>query len=131
MGDMIYRRLGRSGLQVSVLSFGSWVSFGPQIDVGKAVDCLAAAHEAGCHSDDPAEAHAGAEPGRTPGPASDHAAWPRRSTPLPPPVPQALGGPVGGRREAVVLGGAGNQRAGHGITLVTWRRTKRSGALAD
>ena len=38
MADMIYRRLGRSGLQVSVLSFGSWVSFGPQIDVGKAVD---------------------------------------------------------------------------------------------
>ena len=26
--DMSYRRLGRSGLKVSVLSFGSWVSFG-------------------------------------------------------------------------------------------------------
>ena len=30
--DMEYRRLGRSGLQVSVLSFGSWVTFGPQLD---------------------------------------------------------------------------------------------------
>jgi len=30
--DMQYRRLGRSGLQVSVLSFGSWVTFGPQLD---------------------------------------------------------------------------------------------------
>src|SRR3546814_6794383 len=33
---MEHRRLGRSGLQVSVLSFGSWVSFGSQLDVGKA-----------------------------------------------------------------------------------------------
>ena len=30
--DMEYRRLGRSGLQVSAL-FGSWVSFGNQLDV--------------------------------------------------------------------------------------------------
>ena len=30
---MEHRRLGRSGLKVSVLSFGSWVSFGPQLDV--------------------------------------------------------------------------------------------------
>ena len=34
--DMTYRRLGRSGLKVSVLSFGSWVSFGPQLDAGRA-----------------------------------------------------------------------------------------------
>jgi aryl-alcohol dehydrogenase-like predicted oxidoreductase len=27
---MTYRRLGRSGLKVSVLSFGSWVTFGPR-----------------------------------------------------------------------------------------------------
>jgi hypothetical protein len=29
---MIYRRLGKSGLQVSALSFGSWITFGKQID---------------------------------------------------------------------------------------------------
>ena len=29
---MEYRRLGRSGLKVSLLSFGSWVTFGPQVD---------------------------------------------------------------------------------------------------
>jgi aryl-alcohol dehydrogenase-like predicted oxidoreductase len=29
--EMEYRRLGRSGLKVSVLSFGSWVTFGPQL----------------------------------------------------------------------------------------------------
>ncbi len=37
---MQYRRLGRSGLQVSVLSFGSWVTFGTQVDTGLARDCL-------------------------------------------------------------------------------------------
>ena len=36
MTDMEYRRLGRSGLQVSVLSFGSWVTFGTQLDTGLA-----------------------------------------------------------------------------------------------
>ena len=34
MADMEYRRLGRSGLKVSVLSFGSWVTFGTQVDTG-------------------------------------------------------------------------------------------------
>ncbi len=38
---MPLRRLGRSGLQVSALSFGSWVTFGSQVDVGLAKDCLA------------------------------------------------------------------------------------------
>ena len=33
---MEYRRLGRSGLKVSVLSFGCWVTFGPQLDTGLA-----------------------------------------------------------------------------------------------
>ena len=45
--DMEYRRLGRSGLKVSVLSFGSWVTFGPQLSGTLAVDCLSAAYEAG------------------------------------------------------------------------------------
>ena len=40
--DMPYRRLGRSGLKVSTLSFGSWVTFGNQLDTGLAKECLAA-----------------------------------------------------------------------------------------
>ena len=76
---MTYRRLGRSGLQVSVLSFGSWVSFGPQIDVGKAVDCLAAAHDAGCNFYDNAEAYAGGESERIMGQAFDKLGWARDS----------------------------------------------------
>ena len=35
---MEYRRLGKSGLQVSALSFGSWVTFSNQVDVDKAVE---------------------------------------------------------------------------------------------
>ena len=57
--DMEYRRLGRSGLKVSVLSFGSWVTFGPQLDTGLAADCMAAAREAGVNFFDNAEAYAG------------------------------------------------------------------------
>ncbi len=79
MGEMTYRRLGRSGLQVSVLSFGSWVSFGPQIDVGKAVDCLAAAEAAGCNFYDNAEAYAGGESERIMGQAFDKLGWDRDS----------------------------------------------------
>ena len=45
--QMPYRRLGRSGLKVSVLSFGSWVTFKDQLDVEQAVDCLGAAYDAG------------------------------------------------------------------------------------
>ena len=45
--SMPYRRLGRSGLKVSLLSFGSWVSFGTQVDDDLAVRCLAAAREGG------------------------------------------------------------------------------------
>jgi aryl-alcohol dehydrogenase-like predicted oxidoreductase len=40
---------------VSVLSFGSWVSFGPQLDVGRARDCPAAAYEAGVNFFDNAD----------------------------------------------------------------------------
>ena len=38
--DMEYRRLGKSGLQVSALSFGSWVTFGAQIGDNVFVACL-------------------------------------------------------------------------------------------
>ena len=79
MAEMIYRRLGRSGLQVSVLSFGSWVSFGPQIDVNKAVDCLAAAQAAGCNFYDNAEAYAAGESERIMGQAFEKLGWDRES----------------------------------------------------
>lgn len=42
---MRYRRLGRSGLQVSELSLGSWVTYHNQVNVDAAVEMMAAAHE--------------------------------------------------------------------------------------
>lgn len=56
---MEYRRLGKSGVQVSALSFGSWVTFGAQIDAGTAGQCMKAAYDAGVNFFDNAEAYAG------------------------------------------------------------------------
>jgi voltage-dependent potassium channel beta subunit len=57
--DMPYRYLGRSGLKVSALSFGSWVTFDHQLDVGPAKEAMAAAWDAGCNFFDNAEVYAG------------------------------------------------------------------------
>ncbi len=77
--DMEYRRLGRSGLKVSVLSFGSWVTFGPQLDSGLAADCMAAAHDAGVNFFDNAEAYAGGKSEELMGEAFRKNGWDRHS----------------------------------------------------
>ena len=58
---MVYRRVGRSGLQVSVLSFGSWVSFDNQMKDDLAMECMQTAFDSGCNLFDNAEAYAGGE----------------------------------------------------------------------
>jgi voltage-dependent potassium channel beta subunit len=58
MTAMNYRRLGRSGLRVSELSFGSWVTYGNQMDEGLARECMAAARDAGVNFFDNAEVYA-------------------------------------------------------------------------
>ena len=55
---MQYRRLGHSGLKVSELSFGSWVTYGNQVDTKSAIDCMAAAWDAGVNFFDNAEVYA-------------------------------------------------------------------------
>jgi voltage-dependent potassium channel beta subunit len=55
---MQYRRLGRSGLQVSELSLGSWVTYHNQVDTGSAREMLAAAMDAGINFFDNAEVYA-------------------------------------------------------------------------
>jgi voltage-dependent potassium channel beta subunit len=55
---MQYRRLGRSGLQVSALSLGSWVTYHNQVDVASAREMLAAALDAGVNFFDNAEIYA-------------------------------------------------------------------------
>ena len=67
--EMEYRRLGKSGLKVSVLSFGSWVTFGPQLKGNLAEDCLAAAYDAGVNFFDNAEAYSAGESERIMGEA--------------------------------------------------------------
>lgn len=58
---MPFRRLGRSGLQVSVLSFGSWVTFDNQLKDDLALECMQAAYDAGSNFFDNAEVYAGGE----------------------------------------------------------------------
>jgi voltage-dependent potassium channel beta subunit len=76
---MEYRRLGRSGLQVSVLSFGSWVTFGPQLDEGLGADCLAAAYDAGVNFFDNAEGYEAGKSESIMGRAIKQLKWPRYS----------------------------------------------------
>ncbi|HNS02493.1 MAG TPA: aldo/keto reductase [Anaerolineae bacterium] len=55
---MQYRHLGRSGLQVSALSFGAWVTFAQQYGEEMAFDCMKAAYDAGVNFFDNAEVYA-------------------------------------------------------------------------
>ena len=55
---MEYRRLGSSGLKISELSFGSWVTFVNQLNQKSAMDCMADAYEQGVNFFDNAEAYA-------------------------------------------------------------------------
>ena len=58
---MEYRRLGKSGLQLSILSFGSWVSFQKQIDDKIADELMGIAYDNGINFFDNSEAYAGGE----------------------------------------------------------------------
>ena len=58
---MQYRQLGSSGLKISELSFGSWVTFVNQLNEKSAMDCMAYAYEQGVNFFDNAEAYASGE----------------------------------------------------------------------
>lgn len=55
---MEYRRMGRSGLQLSVLSFGSWVTFHKQINDNSADELMGIAYDNGINFFDNAEVYA-------------------------------------------------------------------------
>jgi len=74
---MNYRRLGRSGLKVSELSFGSWVTYGNQMDTGAAAECMAAAYDAGVNFFDNAEVYANGASETIMGEVLRKLAWPR------------------------------------------------------
>jgi len=64
---MQYRRLGSSGLQLSELSFGAWVTFGGSVGRGEARELIAAAWDAGINFFDNAETYANGEAERVMG----------------------------------------------------------------
>jgi voltage-dependent potassium channel beta subunit len=74
---MEYRRLGRSGLKVSALSLGSWVTFGNQIANDVAFECMSAALEYGVNFFDNAEGYAGGQSEIVMGNAIKTAGWRR------------------------------------------------------
>jgi voltage-dependent potassium channel beta subunit len=60
VGDtMEYRRLGKSGLKVSALSLGAWVTYGGQVGEQGADECMTAAYDAGVNFFDNAEVYSG------------------------------------------------------------------------
>ena len=74
---MEYRRLGTSGLKVSALSLGSWVTFGKQLDMSDAKTLLKTAYDAGINFFDNAEVYEAGESEKIMGDAIDGLGLPR------------------------------------------------------
>ncbi len=74
---MEYRKLGRHGLKVSALGFGSWITFANQLDTHKAMDCMSAAFEHGVNFFDNAETYAGGKSEEVMGQVLKKMDWPR------------------------------------------------------
>ncbi len=76
---MNYRNLGDSGLKISELSFGSWVTFVNQLDEKNAMNCMALAYERGVNFFDNAEAYASGESEKMMGSILKKFNWDRNS----------------------------------------------------
>lgn len=74
---MKYRRLGNSGLQVSELSFGAWVTFAQQIGDKTAEKLMTVAYDAGVNFFDNAEAYADGKAEIMMGDILKRQGWPR------------------------------------------------------
>jgi len=74
-----YRHLGKAGIQVSELSFGSWVTFHNQSGLDSVVEMMAAAYDAGVNFFDNAEAYAGGKSEEIMGAALRKLGWRRGS----------------------------------------------------
>lgn len=74
---MEYQKLGRNGLKVSRLSFGSWVTFANQLDTRKAQECMVAAYDLGVNFFDNAEVYAGGKSEEVMGQVFKKLDWPR------------------------------------------------------
>ena len=76
---MEYRRLGKSGLQVSAFSLGSWLTFGKQISDDVADELMSVAYESGVNFFDNAEGYAGGKSEEVMGKILKSKAWDRES----------------------------------------------------
>ncbi len=76
---MFYRRLGSAGIKVSVLSLGSWVTYGNQVQVEDSADMLKLAYEAGVNFFDNAEVYSAGESEKIMGAALRKLNWRRGS----------------------------------------------------
>ena len=76
---MNYRHLGRTGIRVSELSLGSWITFNNQVDVDSAVEIMRAAYDAGVNFFDNAEAYARGKSEEVMGAALKKLGWRRGS----------------------------------------------------
>ena len=73
------RRLGKAGIKLSELSLSAWVTYGGQVGLDVARECMAAACDAGVNFFDNAEAYAGGEAERVVGNAIKQLGWRRES----------------------------------------------------
>lgn len=76
---MIYRRMGRTGLQLSVVSFGSWVTFHKQIDDSVSDELMGHAYDSGINFFDNAEVYARGESEKMMGRVLKKKKWDRTS----------------------------------------------------
>src|SRR4051812_8476157 len=76
---MEYRRLGKAGIKVSQFSFGSWVTFGKQVDIKNAVQMMSAVKDYGVNFFDNAEVYARGQSEEIMGAVLREVKWPRLS----------------------------------------------------
>jgi voltage-dependent potassium channel beta subunit len=74
---MEYRRIGRAGARVSVLSYGSWITYGNQLDIKASIELMAAARDHGVNFFDNAEVYAGGKSEELMGAALKKLKWDR------------------------------------------------------
>ncbi|KAF3006655.1 hypothetical protein E8E13_008232 [Curvularia kusanoi] len=75
--EMEYRFVGRSGLQISAISLGGWLTYGGHVGDENTFACLKAAFDAGINFFDAAESYSGGESERVMGRAIKHFGWNR------------------------------------------------------
>lgn len=74
---MIYRRVGRSGLHVSAIGLGGWMTYGGYTDDEKAFACMKKAYDLGVNFFDTAENYAAGQSEIIMGKAIKHFGWKR------------------------------------------------------